>query len=171
MNVIALTVALVFVVIGVVSQRVRSPQTPDPNGDTDVLSDEDSYASPSATPNPPTVAPTVLPVPTFTIAPTPLPTTTSIPSGDMKSLQYPGSSVLQSSDTSMSLTSGDSPDAITQWYKAYIEAQHMNVKSFVTTKANDKVHNVLVGAGNGEIRITITKDSGQSDTSITVSRS
>jgi len=167
MNIVALTVALVIVVIGVVSQRIRPPQPSEPIGDTDVLSDNDSTATPSATQE----VPTGTQSPTFTITPSPQPTTTTTPSNDLNSLQYPGSSVVNSSDSALTLTSGDSPDAITQWYKAAIVARHMNVKSFVTTKANEKVHNVLVGVGDGEIRVTITRDSDDDQTSIVVERS
>ncbi len=45
----------------------------------------------------------------------------------------------------------------------------MNVKTFVTTKANDKVLNKLVGAdADKELRVEISKDPGDSLVKISV---
>jgi hypothetical protein len=76
---------------------------------------------------------------------------------------YPGSSVQNRSDS-------DDTDAITEWYKNKIKSLGVNVKSFVTTKANDKVLNKLVGANSElEISVEISKDQGVSVARITVS--
>jgi len=45
----------------------------------------------------------------------------------------------------------------------------MNAKSFVATKTNENVENILVGAKSGsEIRVTITAKAGETKTRIVV---
>lgn len=164
MNLVALTVAIVVIAIGVVFQQVRPVKPSDEIPQGSVLQSQDIADTPTPTPE----------VPHPTLKPTRIPTSPPIPTNTPQTQPsdfpiYPGASVVNSNDESMTLTSSDDADSITQWYKEYIETQHMNVKSFVTTKANDKVHNVLVGAGNGEIRITITKEPHEQHTTILIS--
>ena len=75
--------------------------------------------------------------------------------------RYPGAEILSSSENSLNLKSSDDVGAITNWYKAKIESENLNVESFVETSANDKVLNELVGAdGQKEIKVEIKKESG-----------
>jgi hypothetical protein len=166
MNIIALAVAIVIVSIGVVLQQIRPLNSSDEIPVGSVLQSQIT----APTPAPTTGSPSPTQVPTVTLVPTLAPTNEP-PSTFRDFPIYPGASIVSSNDDGMTLTSSDDTDSITQWFKAYIEAQHMNVKSFVTTKANDKIHNVLVGAGNGELRVTITRDSGETKTTIVLSRS
>jgi hypothetical protein len=83
--------------------------------------------------------------------------------------QYPNSEIIDFSDNSLSLTSTDETDAIINWYKEKIRGEGMNVKTFVTTKANDEVLSKLVGAdGQEEIRIEISKIDDMATTKISV---
>jgi hypothetical protein len=70
------------------------------------------------------------------------------------------------------MESTEDTDKITDWYKSKIEDLGMNVKSFVTTKANDKILNKLSAAdGVREINIEISKDSELSAVKISVALS
>lgn len=83
--------------------------------------------------------------------------------------RYPGAETLSSSENSLNLKSFDDIGAITNWYKAKIESENLNVESFVETSANDKVLNQLVGAdGQKEIKVEIKKESGTSLVEISV---
>ena len=83
---------------------------------------------------------------------------------------YPGAETLSSSENSLNLKSFDDIGAITNWYKAKIESENLNVESFVETSANDKVLNQLVGAdGQKEIKVEIKKESGTFLVEISVS--
>ena len=115
---------------------------------------------------------------TSTPTATPQPTTTSIPadtsntSTSLSSWQYPGSTVTAQSDNSLTLTSRDNPDTITDWYKSKIDSNGYSTRSFVTTKSNGQVKNVLVGAkGGNEIRIEMEKPADSQTTTIKVSQS
>jgi len=105
--------------------------------------------------------------------PTPKPTLLPAPEADinmsLKDYVYPGSNLVSSSNNSLALTTSDDPDRVTDWYKEKITSQDMNVKSFITTKANEKVLNKLVGAKEGlEISIEIRKDEGSSICEVSV---
>ncbi|MCR4264119.1 MAG: hypothetical protein NUV98_05390 [Candidatus Roizmanbacteria bacterium] len=132
---------------------------------------EESTATPTAVL---TSTPTSAPLPTAT----PQPTATSIPadtnntSTSLSSWQYPGSTVTAQSDNSLTLTSRDNPDTITDWYKSKIDSNGYSTRSFVTTKSNGQVKNVLVGAkGGNEIRIEMEKPADSQTTTIKVSQS
>ena len=108
------------------------------------------------------IKPTIKPFPTS--APTSKPTATNL-----SDFIYQGSSVISSNSNSLKLTSTDNTDTITNWYKEKINSLGMNVKSFVTTSANDKILNKLVGAnGTREIRVEISKEPGKTITNIIV---
>jgi hypothetical protein len=84
--------------------------------------------------------------------------------------QYPNSKVVSSSSTTMTLSSSDNTDTITDWYKDRITEKGMGVRSFVKTKANDKVLNKLSGASNSDkVDIEISRPSGDTITTIMVS--
>lgn len=66
--------------------------------------------------------------------------------------------------------STDDPDIITNWYKEKIKSKNMNVKNFVTTKANGSVLNKLAGStSNFNIQIEIQKNEGDNTTKIKIS--
>lgn len=84
---------------------------------------------------------------------------------------YPGATIGSQSDSSMTLTSTDDPQTITDWYKNKIKELGMSTRSFVQTKTNDNVHNVLAAAKKSdEVKVTITKNAGESLVSIVVGR-
>ncbi|KKU92476.1 MAG: hypothetical protein UY21_C0001G0099 [Microgenomates group bacterium GW2011_GWA1_48_10] len=90
---------------------------------------------------------------------------------NLEQFRYPGSTVVNSSPTSLSLESSDNPDSITNWYKDKLKSLGYNANSFVTTKSNDKIVNKLVSAdGNTEIRVEITRNPGDSITKTTVTK-
>jgi len=83
---------------------------------------------------------------------------------------YPGSKVVAQTQTTLSLESSDNTDVITDWYKDKIKGIGANVKSFVVTRANDKVLNKLVGANSSvEVSVEISKDPGSTLAKILVS--
>jgi hypothetical protein len=69
----------------------------------------------------------------------------------------------------MHLTSSDSADAITNWYKNKIKDSGYNSTAFAVTNTNGNVLTKLAGGnGHNEIRVEITKSAGDSSTQITV---
>jgi len=92
------------------------------------------------------------------------------PDNDLFDLRYSDSVLISSTDTTLILESTASTEAITTWYKEKIIAMGMNAKSFVTTKANEKVLNKLVGAdGKREVRVEISQENSSSVVKIKVS--
>lgn len=80
---------------------------------------------------------------------------------------YPGAQTTGNGE----YTSGDDPDVITNWYKDKIKDMGFNTKSFVTTKTNDNVNNVLAAAnGYKQIKVTIARASGESTTQIKITQ-
>lgn len=116
-------------------------------------------------------------VPTQTPSPTsmPSPSNTSAPtqkSSNLRQFLYPDATISLQSDNSLTLVSSDDAQTITDWYKNKINELGMNTRSFVQTKTNDNLHNVLAAAKSGEeIKVTITKNAGDSQVSIVISRS
>lgn len=85
-------------------------------------------------------------------------------------LKYPNSTDISTDGNSKTYESQDNPDSITNWYKDQITAKNLNVKNFVTTKNNDNVLNKLEGTnGSYDIKVEISKGSGDSKTKIVVS--
>jgi hypothetical protein len=59
------------------------------------------------------------------------------------------------------LTSGDSTDTITDWYRARIASNGYNIRNSIKTSANDVVKNVIQAVGkDNSINVEITKGSG-----------
>ncbi|MCL5438804.1 MAG: hypothetical protein M1268_02345 [Patescibacteria group bacterium] len=84
-------------------------------------------------------------------------------------LIYPGSVKIKNDNGNLELESLDDAQKITDWYKEKIKGMGMNAKSFVQTKANDKVLNKLVGSnGKKEVRVEISKENNQSTVKIFV---
>lgn len=167
MNIFLTVVALLIVGVGIFVNRSGLVNTPDnlvSETQSEVLSvkeeveenkvDGDAEKTPKPTPTLVTSAPTDV--------------SASLPF-ETNSYQYPNSQVTNSSGNSLSLLTTDNVDVVTSWYKDKISSEGMNVKSFVTTKANDNVVNKLVGAsGEREIRVDIEKKSGDINVYITV---
>lgn len=104
---------------------------------------------------------TFLEKPDESLSPTPTTFSQQLPS-IYESYKYPGSLVLDFSYPALILRSKDDPEAITQWYKKKITSDGFNVKTFVTTKANGKILNRLVGSqSEEEIDVEITKEAGE----------
>lgn len=124
-----------------------------------------SIAQETSVPTPtPTTTSTATAKPHLNSSVSPVPTQTPFPANpsnnsDMSGYIYPGSDVLSSSGNSLDLTSQDSTDKITDWYKQKLQSKNFNANSFVTTKANDKVLNKLVSSnGQTTINIEISQD-------------
>ena len=166
MNIVAITIAVVIVIVGVVSSNLKQKEQTQGIRETQEVTQEDDQETsssgitpspiPSPTPKPPTPTPTI-----------PSPSGQNQPSGE---LRYPNAKYIRSEGSVEVYESQDDPDAITQWYKDQIQSMGMGTKSFITTKTNDNVLNKLVGAdGSREVRIEITRSSGSSTTEIKVS--
>lgn len=169
MNIFLTVVALLIVGVGIFVNRsglINTPENLAPETRPEVLSAEEEQVEENETDG--DVEKTPKPTPTLVkSAPTDVPA--SSPS-ETNSYQYPNSQVINSSGNSLSLVTTDNVDVVTSWYKDKISSEGMNVKSFVTTKANDNVVNKLVVAsGEREIRVVIKKNSGESEVYITVS--
>lgn len=154
MNIIVIIIASLIVIAGALS-RPTEIKNPEPVlGETSVVEET------------PTPTPTIIPTKIPTNTPEPIP----VINQNLDSFQYPGSTIQTKSETALILESQSDAYAITDWYKEKIQAAGMNTKSFVTTKTNGNVKNVLVGAnGETEIRVEITKKPGNSPTKIVVS--
>lgn len=164
MNVI-IAISIVVLAIGASFIQLNSEGTV--NGIHD--SSEVTQGTPTIrmqTPTPRLAYPTNTPHPTEVIPTnTPHPTTQSL----SYTYIYPGATTSSQSEHRITLTSTDSPDTITDWYKAYITSKNMNTTSFVSTNTNDTILNKLVAAGNGEtITVTITRNPNSSTTTIEI---
>lgn len=159
MNVVTLIVAAAIVITGIIYSRINRVEINLPQENKEeVLSEsaEEKDAddiSPSTKPN-------------ATSFPTPTQTTIN---SNILDYKYPNSQLISSSEYFLSLESSDNSDVITNWYKEKVNSLGMNVKTFVTTKANDKVLNKLVGAdGDKEISVEISKENEASSVKISV---
>lgn len=119
-----------------------------------------------------TMAP--LPSPVVTVKPEPTekpfsPTPVSAPAADIFQFQYPGSSLVTATNSTLTLNSSDSSRQITDWYKEKIRAKGYNAQSFVVTQANDEILNSLTAAGkDSKVSVVISQKSGESAVKITV---
>jgi len=166
MNVAVYIVAVLVVVTGIYfSQKEKVEQGNEISTEEEVLSESDEESDAIVEEKEiDIITPTKKPTPTNFPIPTQSPQ-----SSNLSEYKYPNSQIVSSSSNSLSLESSDNSDSITEWYKGKINSQGMNVKTFVTTKANDKVLNKLVGAdGNKEIRIEISKEDIASFVNISV---
>jgi len=166
MNVAVYIVAVLVILTGVYfSQKEKKEEGNEITTYEEVLSESDEESEvvveeneidiiiPSNKPSP-----TKVPVPTQ-----------SLQKSNILEYKYPNSQIVSSTSTLMSLESSDNSDSITDWYKGKINSLGMNVKTFVTTSANEKVLNKLVGAdGVKEINIEISKEDSQSIVKISI---
>lgn len=163
MKIFAITVSIFLVVLGVYASRHFQLNTMK-EADKEVLSETIEDEVEVETTQTPTLSP-----PTET--PTPAPTKSSGAVGlpTLSVFFYPGATLVAQTASTLSLESSDDTDKITDWYKDKIKNLGVNVKSFVSTRANDKVLNKLVGATNElEISVEISKDPGAGAAKISV---
>lgn len=78
-----------------------------------------------------------------------------LPNDLISYFKYPNAKSLSSSENKLALESGDDSKVITDWYKERINSKGMNVKSFVSTSANDNIENKLVAA-NSDFKVSVT---------------
>lgn len=118
----------------------------------------------SLTPSP-SLRPTTIPTSTYTPS---QPTSTPSSNQDSGIPQYPGSQLISSSGSTKKYQTNDDASTVGDWYKQQIVSQGFNVKSFITTRANEHSEIVLSAASsNNQIKITIVQD-GDSVTTISV---
>ena len=159
MHTIPLFIALIILVIGALARPTQVEEPANTLGETVQQPTPQKDAN---LPSTPIRSPTPTPSPTQKDANLPLPS-------PLDTFHYVPSTVKSSDEDSLILESGDHPDAITDWYKEKIKAAGMNAKSFVMTKTNGNVKNVLVGAnGSSEVRVEIIQKAGDSTTQIVV---
>jgi len=147
MNVVVYIVAVLVVATGIyISQKEKVKQGNEISEQVEVLSESDEVQD---------VTPTT--EPNATSIPTPI---QSAFNSNILDYKYPNSQIISTSSNTLSLESDDDSDVITDWYKDKINSLGMNVKTFVKTKANDKILNKLAGAdGTKEISVEISKES------------
>jgi len=161
MKFIALSLSIFLVIVGAYASRRYQLSTINKESEEVLSVSEETDQTPTPSPTP---IPTQEQVASASI--TPVPQNQLSVSGFL----YPGSKVLVQTQTTLSLESFDDTDVITDWYKDKIKGIGANVKSFVITRANDKVLNKLVGANSlVEVSVEISKDSGSSVAKILVS--
>jgi hypothetical protein len=153
-----LTVIAALVVVASIVQT-RAKITPKPE-DLPSFDNSQIASLPSEEPTP---------TPTAVALVTPQPKSQPPQNQNIAEYIYPGSKIAASSSQNLTLTSGDDPGKITSWYKAKIQSKNLNVNSFVSTQANDKILNKLVG-GSAQISINVevSRDSASALVNITI---
>ena len=117
--------------------------------------------------HPSTLPPKVYPSPKLQVSPSPKPQVSQ--NQNIDEYVYPGSKIISSSGQNLTLTSGDDPNKVTSWYKEKIQSKNLNVNSFVTTEANDKILNKLVGDnGRVSVNVEISQEKNGSPVNITI---
>lgn len=159
MQVAFIILALVIVAAGAFfRQQPKGTLLPTPTPTSRVMGIQ---TSPTATPSRPPPSPTP--------HPTNAPTGESPMSLSLSDLLYPSAKILSRTDTTLAMESASEAQTITDWYKDTLKTSGYSTRSFVQTKANDVVKNVLVVAGkNTQIRVSIDKPDASSLVSIVV---
>lgn len=167
MNPITIAIAGVLFIVGLVVGRsttesniVNQPVTQESTPSATPI--EELTATPSSTISiTPSIIDTLEPSnePTYT---TPQPSTQSF-----NDFAYPGATTKQSSPTTITLTSNDDVQTVTQWYEQKIE--RFGSKAAAKTNSNGKIENKLSASKNGEaISVRITKSASSSEVTIEV---
>lgn len=158
MNVVTFIVAVAIVLTGIIYSRINRDVINFPQENKEeVLSESDDGTNSDNNSEHVDVDVTPTSIPSATSLPTP---TQPVPESNILNYKYPNSQLISTFSNTLSLESEDDSDVITNWYKQMLNSLGMNVKTFVTTKANDKVLNKLVVAdGNKEISVEISKES------------
>lgn len=170
MHVAILIIAVILVGGGIFVRNITTVESP-PEKEA-VLGETLATSTPTPVQSGPTSTPT--PPAKQGLAPT----ETQSSSTNLGDFLYPNAAIGSQSDSSMTLTSTDDPQTITDWYKNKIKERGMSTRSFVQTKTNDNIHNVLAAAknpaspagGDDEIKVTITKKADEPYVSIVVGR-
>jgi hypothetical protein len=161
MQLVGIIITLVILAIGIVGQNVKT--VPEKNAG------EVHSAVMESTPTPTSQPTIIVTLPPATPTPTPTTKPTNTNSADLNSFRYPGASVNASDAISMHMSSSDGADSITNWYKSKIKESGYNSTAFVVTNTNGNILTKLAASnGHTEIRVEITKSSGDSSTQITV---
>jgi len=99
---------------------------------------------------------------------TPEPTESSTFS--LNELIYPGSSVQNNSNTSISLISSDNFESVKNWYKSKLDAMDFNARSFVSTNTNgDNLVKAAYAKQGLSINLEIVNANGDPITTISIS--
>ncbi len=173
MNIVAIAIACVVLVVGAyVGKKDLSnyAQNMSTNGEAtnEVLSTEDDQttiteegdASVSVDINNSLEDETLTQIPKVTD--TPLLTSVPNSTSELNAYMYVNSELISATDSELHLRSSVDTDMVTNWYKEKVRGDGMNIKTFVTTKANEKILNKLVGANaDKEIRVEIKKEPGE----------
>lgn len=169
MNILITISAVIIVLSGIIYSQFSKDQVIDGqviSNQSQSSAETEESSNIQITPKPfPTTAPTTIPSPT----PTEVEQNQVKSNSTLSQLKYPGAKELSKTDDTLIMESSDNPQTITNWYKEKIRSENMNTKSFVTTKANDKVLNKLSAVGNGKnVSIEISKASNSSIVTIKV---
>lgn len=161
MKFVALTISIFLVILGAYASRRYQTDTMQGMAQEVLSEQKEEGQSPTSTPRVTTHPETSQSPPGTLPASTPQ-TTISI-------FIYPGATIKTQTQTTLTLESSDDTDKITDWYKDKIKNMGANVKSFINTRANDKVMNKLVGANSElEVSVEISRDPGSSIVKISV---
>lgn len=93
--------------------------------------------------------------------------TNLVPTNELSFLIHPEASVVEDDGHRMVLVSQRSADDITNWYKSKISSSNYSSTSFVTTKTNGIVNNVL-SASDGSSQVQIEISNGNDSKNITI---
>lgn len=163
MNVVTLIVAAAIVITGIIYSRINRVEINLPQENKEEVQSES--ADEKNIDNDEEVSDNFSPTPFAS----PKPFGSEPQDSNILDYKYPNSQVISTSSNFLSLESTDESDVITNWYKEKVNSLGMNVKTFVTTKANDKVLNKLVGGdGDTELRIEISMENSGSAVKISV---
>lgn len=169
MNIIAIAIACVVLAAGSYMGHTQSVEVEN-TLETDQVMGTTTDITPSLTSAITDIQdPSSTPTPTATPYLTP---TVPVVSGKTFSsgYKYSPSMVVSETESKITLRSENNPEDITNWYKEKIRSEGMNIKTFVTTRANDKILNKLAGADSDrELYVEITKNPQDTETLITVS--
>lgn len=168
-----LVIGTLIIIIAFVFNRITNIYIDKPSPDVEGIQQEITASSlPGETPAP-TTNPSPTHPPALSSSPAAKPTSTPQPPANYPNIldfKYPASNIISQSSSTLLLESENSTDDITSWYEDKIKSYGFNVKTFIKTKANEKVLNKLAGAKNDlEILIEISKENEQSMVKIKVS--
>lgn len=145
----------------VLNQQITSLSSPIPSN----YPTDQAIATESATPQA-----SVVKIDQNQPTPTPMSNNPQITSSDNHSTWiYPNASIISQANNHLELTTNDSANQVTDWYKNKIKQLGWNTTSFVMTNTNDQVLNKLVGAQNNQqVNVEITKVAGSSTVKISL---
>lgn len=108
----------------------------------------------------------------FTHPPKPTPpasiTPTTTPGTNINNYIYPGSQIISSSATNLSLKSSGNSDSIINWYQAKVNSGFSSRSDSITNTNGNVSGNISAGNGSQNINITIKKGAGELYTTIEI---